>query len=181
MALSWDCCAAMAVEEQICTTASAPQNHHGVNTGDAALVVKEVTANGHGPNGDVAGVDFGELDDLETVDVTGGALPEAVVNSHCLPTIPLDCDPVPTLREDLLPDLTEPSAHLSASATPDKAREIDIITQRIGVLHEHLQKSNVSCPPSLLQCAFLAARILECVCCAFLTIAICTPSSLHTI
>jgi len=65
----------MAVEEQICTTASAPQNHHGVNTGDAALVVKEVTANGNGPNGDVAGVDFGELDDLETVDVTGCALP----------------------------------------------------------------------------------------------------------
>lgn len=140
----------MAVEEQISEVAAAPNSLTDSSlAGDDVAHKEQAAANGNASNGDAVGEEFGELDDLEAVDMSGGALmkhlPETEVNGHCdHHDGPLLCDTMPTLQPDMLPDLTERSSHLSASATPDKAREIDAITQRIAVLHEHLQKSNVS-------------------------------------
>ena len=131
----------MAVGEQTSEVATAPSSD------SFTLAVGRHTAEKRqAPDGDVAGGDFGDLCEVEAVHVPGGVLPEPVPNAHC---VIVECDPAVKLREDLLPEMTECSAHLSASATPDKARDIDMIAQRIGVLHEHLQKSNVSSPPHL--------------------------------
>ena len=141
----------MAVEEQISEVEAAPNGVGEAGLGGDGVARKEqVVSHGNASSsGDAVGEEFAELDDLEAVDMTGGALmkhlPETEVNGHCdHHDGPLLCDTMPTLHPDLLPDLTERSSHLSASATPDKAREIDTISQRIAVLHEHLQKFNVS-------------------------------------
>jgi hypothetical protein len=107
---------------------------------------KEQVSASHASSRDAASEEFGELDDLEAVDMTGGVLmktlPETEVNGRFVHHDgSLYIDNVPTI---LPADLTERSSNLSASATPDKAREIDIISQRIAVLHDHLQKSHVS-------------------------------------
>jgi hypothetical protein len=136
--------AGMAVEEQICEV---PTNSVAETRCEGACVGKDVAAKSLACV-DTAGEDFAELDDLEHVDVTGGTLikhlPETAVNDHDHDEA-LDCDPLQPLHADQL----NPETHLSASATPDKAREIDIVTQRIALLHEHLQKSNVSASPLL--------------------------------
>ena len=103
------------------------------------------SASGHAANGDAGGGVFGELDDLEAVDMTGGTLkhmPETHVHARG------DEGTLDSLAMN--PDLLADSSHLSASATPDKAREIEVISERIAILHEHLQKSNVIFPRPLL-------------------------------
>ena len=127
------CRAAMPVEEQIFETAAA--SNGALEKGVAGK--EHDAANGHG---DAGGEEFEELGDLETVDVTGGALLQHLPETHVHAQGGDDeaQDPL-AMNPDLLPD----SSHLSASATPDKAREIEAISERIIILHEHLQKSNV--------------------------------------
>ena len=132
----------MAVEEQL----GEPPHCVAESVAEDAVSCKEQVSASHASSRDAASEEFGELDDLEAVDMTAGVLmknlPETEVNGRFVHHDgPLDIDNVPTI---LPADLTERSSHLSASATPDKAREIDIISQRIAVLHDHLQKSHVS-------------------------------------
>jgi hypothetical protein len=132
----------MAMEEQL----GEPPHCVAESVAEDAVSCKEQVSASHASSRDAASEEFGELDDLEAVDMTAGVLmknlPETEVNGRFVHHDgPLDIDNVPTI---LPADLTERSSHLSASATPDKAREIDIISQRIAVLHDHLQKSHVS-------------------------------------
>ena len=132
----------MAVEEQLVE----PPHCVAESVAEDAVSCKEQVSASHASSRDAATEEFGELDDLEAVDMTGGVLmktlPETEVNGRFVHHDgPLNSDNVPTI---LPADLTERSSHLSASATPDKAREIDVISQRIAVLHDHLQKSHVS-------------------------------------
>lgn len=127
----------MAVEDQSFETAAA----------SIGVLEKGVVSKHHDAakgQGDPRGEEYGEMGDLETVDMTEGALlqhmPETHVHALCDDDGPLD--PM-AMNPDLLPD----SSHLSASATPDKVREIEAISERILVLHEYLSKSNVSFYP----------------------------------
>jgi hypothetical protein len=140
----------MVVEEQIFETAAA--SNEALEKGVAGKA--HDATNGHG---DAGGEEFGELGDLETVDMTGGALLQHMPETHVHAQGDDDgaLDPM-AMNPDLLPD----SSHLSASATPDKAREIEAISERILVLNEHLQKSNVIFLPAPLP----AAPCLTCPC-----------------
>lgn len=143
----------MAIGEQFCEAepqATGDLGSVACGAGEKQLVDVEIAANGHAPNGDVGGEDFGELDDLETVDMTGGGLmkhmPETQVNGPCDPDDTLHCDAM-ALDPNMLPEEVEQrSSHLSASATPDKAREIEGITERLVVINENVSMLNVRLP-----------------------------------
>ena len=60
--------------------------------------------------------------------------------------------------QNLDADHLNPDTRLSASATPDKAREIDAVALRISVLHRHLQQDGAD------ERQDLAAQILSCRC-----------------
>ena len=140
----------MAIDEHIREVAAASNGVADAARDSGFAYCKEgITSREHAAKGDEGSEDFEELDDLEVVDMNGGAImktlpDETDVHGHCRDEGQLEGDSMEAMNPEIPLDLTERASHshLSASATPDKAMQFDI-TQRILILHEHLKKSNV--------------------------------------